>query len=44
MAGFKSERVAGFNLECMAGFIGIRIGRQGEPARPPYIPRTSGKG
>jgi hypothetical protein len=25
MAGFKSERVAGFNLECMAGFIGIRI-------------------
>jgi hypothetical protein len=23
MAGFKSERVAGFNLECMAGFIGI---------------------
>jgi hypothetical protein len=24
MAGFKSERVAGFNLECMAGFIGIR--------------------
>jgi hypothetical protein len=24
MAGFKSERAAGFNLECMAGFIGIR--------------------
>ncbi len=24
MAGFKSERVAGFNLECLAGFIGIR--------------------
>jgi hypothetical protein len=24
MAGFKSERVAGFNLECMAGFVGIR--------------------
>jgi len=24
VAGFKSERVAGFNLECMAGFIGIR--------------------
>jgi hypothetical protein len=24
MAGFESERVAGFNLECMAGFIGIR--------------------
>jgi hypothetical protein len=23
MAGFKSERVAGFKLECMAGFIGI---------------------
>jgi hypothetical protein len=24
MAGFKSERVAGFILECMAGFVGIR--------------------
>jgi hypothetical protein len=24
VAGFKSERVAGFNLECMAGFVGIR--------------------
>jgi len=24
MAGFKSERVAGFKLECMAGFVGIR--------------------
>jgi hypothetical protein len=24
MAGFISERVAGFNLECMAGFVGIR--------------------
>jgi hypothetical protein len=24
MAGFKSERVAGFNLECVAGFVGIR--------------------
>ena len=23
-AGFKSERVAGFKLECMAGFVGIR--------------------
>ena len=25
LAGFKSERVAGFRLECMAGFVGIRI-------------------
>jgi len=25
MAGFRSERVAGIKLECMAGFIGIRI-------------------
>jgi len=24
MAGFKSEQVAGFLLECMAGFVGIR--------------------
>jgi hypothetical protein len=24
-AGFGSEQVAGFRLECMAGFIGIRI-------------------
>jgi hypothetical protein len=23
-AGFGSEQVAGFRLECMAGFIGIR--------------------
>jgi hypothetical protein len=27
MAGFKSERAAGFKLECMAGFVGIRIFR-----------------
>jgi hypothetical protein len=25
MAGFISERVAGFTLECLAGFIGIRM-------------------
>ena len=25
-AGFKSESVAGFLLECMAGFVGIRNG------------------
>jgi len=25
LAGFVSEWVAGFRLECMAGFIGIRI-------------------
>jgi hypothetical protein len=24
MAGFISERAAGFILECMAGFVGIR--------------------
>jgi hypothetical protein len=24
VAGFKSERVAGIILECMAGFVGIR--------------------
>jgi hypothetical protein len=24
MAGFKSVRVAGFKLECLAGFVGIR--------------------
>jgi hypothetical protein len=24
MAGFKSERAAGFKLECIAGFVGIR--------------------
>jgi hypothetical protein len=24
MAGFKSEQVAGFLLECVAGFVGIR--------------------
>ena len=24
MAGFISERVAGFTLECLAGFVGIR--------------------
>jgi len=25
VAGFVSEWVAGFKLECMAGFVGIRI-------------------
>jgi len=25
LAGFASEHLAGFPLECMAGFIGIRI-------------------
>jgi hypothetical protein len=25
-AGFGSEQVAGFRLECMAGFVGIRNG------------------
>jgi hypothetical protein len=24
LAGFRSEQVAGFLLECMAGFVGIR--------------------
>jgi hypothetical protein len=27
MAGFRSEQVAGFLLECMAGFVGIRTRR-----------------
>jgi len=31
LAGFKSERVAGFRLECMAGFVGIRTDSQCEP-------------
>jgi hypothetical protein len=26
MAGFKSERVAGFKLECLAGFVGMLEG------------------
>jgi len=35
LAGFKSEQVAGFLLECMAGFVGIRtIMRCGNPAEP----------
>jgi hypothetical protein len=29
-AGFRSEQVAGFVLECMAGFVGIR--KSTEPA------------
>jgi hypothetical protein len=28
LAGFKSEQVAGFLLECMAGFVGIRRAKQ----------------
>jgi hypothetical protein len=28
VAGFVSEWVAGFKLECMAGFVGIRSYRQ----------------
>jgi hypothetical protein len=31
-AGFRSEQVAGFVLECMAGFVGIRI-RADMPSR-----------
>ena len=30
-AGFKSESVAGFLLECVAGFVGIRKGLQTIP-------------
>jgi hypothetical protein len=30
MAGFISERVAGFTLECLAGFVGIRRVGPGE--------------
>jgi DDE superfamily endonuclease len=39
MAGFKSERVAGFNLECVAGFIGIR--RSPPKPRIHRIPQVS---
>ncbi len=28
--GFRSEQVAGFLLECMAGFVGIRTSMNGE--------------
>jgi hypothetical protein len=30
-AGFGSEQVAGFTLECMAGFVGIRTLSQAAP-------------
>ncbi|OIQ76745.1 hypothetical protein GALL_415690 [mine drainage metagenome] len=34
VAGFRSEYPAGFELECMAGFVGIRIlARRGENFR-----------
>jgi hypothetical protein len=35
-AGFGSEHVAGFTLERMAGFVGIRLGR--ERFRPQSLP------
>jgi hypothetical protein len=34
MTGFKSEWVAGFKLECMAGFIGIRTFADRRPSIP----------
>jgi hypothetical protein len=34
MAGFISERVAGFKLECLAGFVGIRRHFVGDPQSP----------
>ena len=40
MAGFKSERVAGFNLECMAGFIGIRRHKLSVTFHTQYITRN----
>jgi hypothetical protein len=39
-AGFRSERVAGFNLECMAGFIGIRSYPRGNTLRVRRSSRT----
>ena len=38
-AGFKSESVAGFLLECVAGFVGIRNGTKSSAipsSRPPF--------
>jgi len=40
LAGFKSEQVAGFLLECMAGFVGIRSCariRQSRTAMPLFL-------
>jgi len=40
MAGFRSEQVAGFLLECMAGFVGIRSCariRQSRTAMPLFL-------
>jgi len=42
MAGFRSEQVAGFLLECMAGFVGIRIAKgpcsdREQPLRQPSV-------
>jgi hypothetical protein len=33
-AGFGSEQVAGFTLECMAGFVGRNLGRKMAAAVP----------
>jgi hypothetical protein len=38
VAGFGSESVAGFLLECMAGFVGIRIG----PRNPVLVDADDG--
>jgi hypothetical protein len=35
LAGFRSEQVAGFLLECMAGFVGIRTHPNSTPVIPP---------
>jgi hypothetical protein len=40
MAGFKSERVAGFKLECLAGFVGIRSGGLGRKLSVYRLPET----
>jgi hypothetical protein len=34
LAGFGSEQVAGFILECMAGFVGIRMDEDSELMDP----------
>jgi hypothetical protein len=39
MAGFISERAAGFILECMAGFVGIRTPQAALQWRMPELTR-----
>lgn len=39
-AAFKSESVAGFLLECLAGFVGIRTRATDDPRRLQGLPRS----